>query len=101
MAFPDAQHVFRTETKGERADVASALRLSASAAANVGFELVLSCRPGQRVMVIAATQGDLFAPLEPRCARRSACPKSRSLNRIGRAGQCQRKLTDANFRKAN
>jgi hypothetical protein len=64
MAFPDAQHVFQTETKGERADVTSALRLSAGAAANVGFALVLSCRPGQRVMVIAATQSNLFTPLE-------------------------------------
>jgi hypothetical protein len=64
MAFPDAQHVFSAETKGERADVTSALRLRSEAATNVGFELVLSCKPGQHLMVIAATQGNMFAPLE-------------------------------------
>jgi hypothetical protein len=65
MAFPDAQHVFTVETKGERADVTSALRLNSDAAANVAFEFVVSCKPGQHVMVIAATQTNLFAPLEP------------------------------------
>ena len=68
MAFPDAQHVFTIETKGERADVTSALRLRSEAAANVSFELRLSCKTGQHVMVIAATQSNLFAPLEgPLC----------------------------------
>ena len=68
MAFPDAQHVFAVETKGERGDVASALRLASEAAANVGFELRLSCKTGQHVMVIAATHSNLFAPLEaPLC----------------------------------
>jgi hypothetical protein len=38
------------------------------AGANVGFELVLSCRPGQRLLVIAATQSNTFTPLEaPMC----------------------------------
>jgi hypothetical protein len=69
MAFPDAQHVFTIETKGERADVTSALRLRSETAANVGFELRLSCKAGQHVMVIAATQSNLFAPLEA-----SVCP---------------------------
>jgi hypothetical protein len=68
MAFPDAQHVFLIETKGERADVTTALRLRSDAAANVSFELRLSCKTGQRVMVIAATQSNAFAPLEaPLC----------------------------------
>lgn len=68
MAFPDAQQVIIVETRGERGDVTSALRLRSEAAANVSFELRLSCKAGQRVMVIAATQSNLFAPLEaPAC----------------------------------
>jgi len=68
MAFPDAGHVFKAETKGDRPDVAAALRLSSGAAANIAFELVLSCKPGQHVLVVAATQSNLFAPLEaPAC----------------------------------
>ncbi len=64
MAFPDAQHVIVVETRGERDDVTAALRLNDQAKANVAFELLLSCKPGQHVMVIAATQSNLFAPLE-------------------------------------
>ena len=64
MAFPDAQHVVKADTKGDRPDVTSALRLRSNVAANVAFELVLSCRPGQHVMVIAATQSNKFTPLE-------------------------------------
>jgi hypothetical protein len=68
MAFPDAQHVIAVETRGERDDVTAALRLNSEAKANVAFELLLSCRPGQRVMVIAATQSNTFTPLEaPLC----------------------------------
>jgi len=60
--------VFRTETKGERGDVTATLLLNRTEAANIVFNLVLSCSTGQKVMVIAATQGNLLAPLEaPPC----------------------------------
>ena len=68
LAFPDLQHVYLAETKGERPDVTSTLRLRSGAAANVAFELVVTCSPGRPMPMIAATQDNLFTPLEsPPC----------------------------------
>ena len=63
LVFADGKNVFATQTKGARSDVADALKLSAAAAANVAFEGVLSCGPGQTLFAVAVTQSNLYAAL--------------------------------------
>jgi hypothetical protein len=57
------KNIFETQTKGTRPDIADKLKLSKAAAANVAFEGLLSCAPGQALLVVAVTQTDLYAAL--------------------------------------
>jgi len=63
LVFAEGKNVFQTQTKGTRPDVAAALKLSSAAAANVAFEGLLSCKPGQPLVLVAVTQTDLYAAL--------------------------------------
>jgi hypothetical protein len=73
LVFANGKIVLKTQTKGPRPDVADALKLSKDAASNAAFEGLLSCKPGQRLFVVAVTQTDLYAALGH--ARPLICPR--------------------------
>jgi hypothetical protein len=63
IAFADGKAVIETTTNRPRGDVTAYLKLSDAAALNVVFDGVLSCRPGDRMFVVAVSE-DAYAELQ-------------------------------------
>jgi hypothetical protein len=60
MVFVDGRNKLTMETSGRRPDVAAALGLSDAASANISFEGDLTCSRGQKLIVVAVTQRDVY-----------------------------------------
>jgi hypothetical protein len=70
VVFVDGASRLTTQTKGARLDVVQALGISdAATAANVSFQGSLTCRRGQKLFVVAVTDGGAYGYFSPR-----ACP---------------------------
>ena len=63
MAFGGGRRIFSVETKGERSDVTSALKLTEETAENVAFAGRLECSPGQKLLIVGATLSGTYALL--------------------------------------
>jgi hypothetical protein len=64
--FLNGVDVSEIQTKGERPDVTQALKLSTATAQNVGFEGVVSCNPGDKIIIVVTTSSNKYLPLDPR-----------------------------------
>jgi hypothetical protein len=63
LVFIDGSTALETKTAGEHPGVARELNLSAEAARNVVFEGTLACRRRQKLIIVATTIGNKYAPL--------------------------------------
>ena len=63
LVFIDGSTTLETKTAGEHPGVARELNLSAEAARNVVFEGTLACRRRQKLIIVATTIGNKYAPL--------------------------------------
>ena len=60
MIFVDGRNTLTTQTNGGRPEITAALGLSDAAAANVSFEGDLACSRGQKLIVVAVAQSDVY-----------------------------------------
>jgi protein-S-isoprenylcysteine O-methyltransferase Ste14 len=63
LVFTEGFLALETKTRGERPDLPQDMKLSAEAARNVAFEGILTCRPRQRLVIVAVTLGNKYALL--------------------------------------
>jgi hypothetical protein len=60
MVFVDGRNKLTIRTDGRRPEVADALGLSDAAAANISFQGDLPCSQGQKLIVVAVAQNDVY-----------------------------------------
>jgi hypothetical protein len=60
MVFVDGRNKLTMQTSGRRPDVTAALGLSDAASANVAFQGSLTCSRGQRLIVVAVAENDVY-----------------------------------------
>jgi hypothetical protein len=60
MVFVDGRNKLTMQTSGRRPDVSAALGLSDAASANVAFQGSLTCSRGQKLIVVAVAQRDVY-----------------------------------------
>jgi hypothetical protein len=60
LVFADGRNKLTMETRGARPDMTDALGLSGEAAENVAFAGTLACSRGQKLIVVAVTQSDVY-----------------------------------------
>ena len=66
LVFVDGANSLTTQTEGERADIVHAVGLlDAASATNVAFAGSLACSRGQKLMVVAVTQGGDYGYFRP------------------------------------
>ncbi len=67
VVFVDGASRLTTQTRGARADVVHAVGISdAATAVNVSFQGSLTCRRGQKLFVVAVTDGGAYGYFRPR-----------------------------------
>ena len=68
LVFAAGKHAGMTQTHGERPDVTQALRLASGAEKNVAYELSLSCRAGDHLVIVGVGTDKQYLYLSsPRC----------------------------------
>ena len=68
LVFAAGKHAGMTQTRGERPDVTQALRLASGAEKNVAYELSLSCRAGDHLVIVGVGSDKQYTYLSsPRC----------------------------------
>jgi hypothetical protein len=60
VVFAGGRHKLTTETDGRRPEVVSVLGVPEAAMANVSFQGTVGCRRGERLMVVAVAQSDVY-----------------------------------------
>jgi hypothetical protein len=63
LVFTEGSLALETKTRGGHTDITPDLNVSAEAASSIAFEGMLTCRPRQRLVVVAATVGNKYALL--------------------------------------